>query len=462
MCSVKILQIYISNEKSNDININQLFVQIDSCTVRYENLGSCLLGNINKYDIIITHTMFSLIQKLISNIKWDENRCKFVFCNDTCLLFNSQFRLNDRQSIKNTFTDLSFVYDENKSVIMNCINYIDQYPFGVEKDKSPESMPITNYVPQKSLLVSIGMDPMELLEYQNILSGNVIGYYDFFNDTCKNFNGEIMEDDDFEHIIFVNTLNQSVNIDRFLIMFQNKKITKIGDFSENTKIYGEDYWEPVEMASQTPIILILSAGPDMEKFWLQSKLYQQFSNNQIKHKQISYHPLSYVAKNSLYLQYPKTITFPQCINDIKNIIGNIDSQEENEAIIINIGGGIGPIGNINNMYGALVHAYLNALDVDMVIYSLNPQISIEKANRDFTYLKSKGVKEIVMFVSENAYIRRLISDGRISTFKISETEDLNNYFYLLSQHYAVFNKEQVEKGLLFDYIYNKFTNRGFD
>ena len=114
MCSVKILQIHISNEKSNDININQLFVQIDSCTVRYENLGSCLLGNINKYDIIITHTMFSLIQKLISNIKWDENRCKFVFCNDTCLLFNSQFRLNDRQSIKNTFTDLSFVYDENK------------------------------------------------------------------------------------------------------------------------------------------------------------------------------------------------------------------------------------------------------------------------------------------------------------------------------------------------------------
>ena len=66
-----------------------------------------------------------------------------------------------------------------------------------------------------------------------------------------------------------------------------------------------------------------------------------------------------------------------------------------------------------------------------------------------------------MFVSENAYIRRLISDGRISTFKISETEDLNNYFYLLSQHYAVFNKEQVKKGLLFDYIYNKFTNRGF-
>lgn len=447
----------LSSESKNDspnASIERPYIYWDS--EKCSCLTNSLMSKLCQYDIIVTDILFEEISSYISLNK--EARCRFIVSEENCFAFEQYINPNDTKKLLDLFKSKSFDYDADKNFLENAVEFIDQCPF---LDAVPFDEQINSFkhlIKNKSLLIAIGLTSEEIKNYSFVLEPNIVGYFDFQRQVCVDFTGELLPSDFFENVIFVNTLNRSANIDRFLKIFKGKNIFAYGDFCENNNLYGDDYWEPLEVDSNTPIILITSSGPDLEKFWLQTKLFEQFNTLGIKHSQISYSPLAAVSNDFIYQEFPKKVIFPDYINEIRGLIDEIDSTQENEAIMINVGSGISPIGNVNNSYGSLLYAYLNALDIDMVIYSINPQISVEKIRRDISYLKSRGVKEVALYVSENVYLRRLIADGRICTFNISESPDIENYIEIIQKEFKTFSKSDVENNKLTDYIYEVFTN----
>ena len=121
-------------------------------------------------------------------------------------------------------------------------------------------------------------------------------------------------------------------------------------------------------------------------------------------------------------------TFPDIVYYLNEYIESIEKSYEYESIIIDICGGISPLNDsIDNNFGALYNAYLNAVDIDYLIICINRATNPELVVNEIKRLNLLGIGNIAIIISKNTYDELTIENSGIVTTYLSD-EELNELY----------------------------------
>jgi hypothetical protein len=213
-----------------------------------------------------------------------------------------------------------------------------------------------------------------------------------------------------------------INIEEYTILYinanENKKViapTTVGDYfvgnfvdnKSDNKIQLLSHYaiESNYVCEITqPIIVLASFGFGASKFDLQIKLYSNIAKMGYNVKCSTYNPLGVLFKDFTVFEYPKTIMSPSIIYSINKAIHEASINDDTDMFILNIGGSIKTI-NYHNSYdmGMLFENYMKAVRIDIVFLCVNINISIETILFEIKRMKTTGIAEVAVVVSDNQY-----------------------------------------------------------
>ena len=244
--------------------------------------------------------------------------------------------------------------------------------------------------------------PLKYLEYKNNFIDNLVGYYDSNIKACSFNNVSLLES---HKTIYINE-NENKKVfspttigDYFVGNFvENESESKINLLNHND-IDGKYVCEIPQ-----PIIAITSFGYGSSKFDLQLKLYNNITKLDFNVKCTTYNPMGILFKNFTTFEYPKPIKSPNIIYSINKTIYETAIADDTDIFILNIGGSIRTI-NYHNSYdmGILFENYMKAFRIDIIILCVNINISIDTILFEIKRLKSNGIAEVIIVISDNQY-----------------------------------------------------------
>lgn len=172
----------------------------------------------------------------------------------------------------------------------------------------------------------------------------------------------------------------------------NQKDNKIVKFHTNK--YNDIY------TSNIPSIAIIGVGSNTQKFEVQCSLTQNFKRDLYNIYNLSYNPEGIIYGFDYY-NFPETVNFPDIIYSINNIV---EEHQKADIHLLNIGGGLKYINKYNkNCYGALVSAYLQSTDIDIVIFTINTSTPLKFINEAVEYFHFFGISNIFIIVSDYTF-----------------------------------------------------------
>lgn len=197
--------------------------------------------------------------------------------------------------------------------------------------------------------------------------------------------------------------------------------------------------------------MISSFGPEMGKFDILCTINQQFKNNCISTECVSSNPCAELITNIRYIEYPENQFYLDIVKKIKEIMSDID-KNDNELAIWDVPGGCIPIDNLRTDYGGLTFAFLSAIkNVDACILCFNKQINKELIQRQCQIFELLGVSKVILVQSNTSYLRTMIGEGKLSVYEHKEDEKQDIFGY------PIFNISEVYEGKLYDYLFSLFT-----
>lgn len=447
MLSTKILNV------TNSINLSE-FV---------ENITNIL----SSYDAIYLSDFD--IHKYINWIG-SNTRCKMIF-NDEYVSINSEiFKITvSKEQASILIKDDKIYFNHYETINKQIFDFLDVHPLlsseniieVLKEEALNENSSISTL--SNSVFVPIGIREEDITNILSLLNDDIIGYFSILENDFVDFDGNIIETDKYNNIYIINNFtpewDSSVLKDRYI----NKNFIYLGNFRGITQrtdsVSFDDLHEESLIKSKTPIIMISSLGSNMSKFVVQTTLQKAFNNDGIDSQCITYNPLGAILKNTIFLNYNTNVEMKVNVKNIQSLIQFLDKQKENDAIIINVGGGVSHIDNLNNDYGFLTYSYLCALNIDVAILCINIQLTLEKILSEIAYLKSRGIAKVFLVISDNIYIKNL--QPNTDFFNYYTCVD-NNCFEdckkVLSKYEETFTLRDVKNNKLYNRIYEIFTN----
>jgi len=248
----------------------------------------------------------------------------------------------------------------------------------------------------------IAVFPYKFLEYKNDFIENLVGYYDT-NMVVRNYDGSqftenyktiCINEEERKKVIAPSTIG-----DYFVGNFINYKPDNTLRLRSHYAIEG-DYICDISQ----PIIAIASFGYGASKFDLQLKCYSNISKLGYSVKCTTYNPLGILFNNFDVFEYPEQIVCPKLIYSVNKYVYETAITSDPDIFLLNIAGSIRDI-NYHNSYdmGMLFEVYKKAFRIDIVLLCVNINVDIDVILLEIEKLKTIGISEVVLVVSENQY-----------------------------------------------------------
>jgi hypothetical protein len=153
-----------------------------------------------------------------------------------------------------------------------------------------------------------------------------------------------------------------------------------------------------------PIIALASFGYGASKIDLQLKVHNNISKLEYNVKCSTYNPMGIIFKDFTVFEYPKEIICPKLIYSINRFIYESSVTDDVDLFLLDVAGSIRAI-NYQNRYdmGMLFESYIKAFRIDIVLLCVNVNVNIDTILFEIERLKSTGITEIILVVSDNEY-----------------------------------------------------------
>jgi hypothetical protein len=352
------------------------------------NESNEMIVEIYDHEFIVNNNRIPLIKNY--GIKGNSFACAYSSAIISLLMESRPF-IKKKDVLKNE-------YEENKTILLKA-NSIDD-----EKD-------ILKKIPKNTSLIFndvIGIDVKEIVKY---VYKNITEVFESLSGEFISTNIGNKKDHDCHNILRINPYEYPQ--DKFLWDKANSAEQKIfiGEFSnsidETSMMLGVDYLNSYSRYSSgvmdfdIPTIAICGFGCNSYKFPLSLKLFFKFSDSEYVAKVVTHNPMG-VAFNFYTYRYDKSINFPETIFSINNELVALSKAEKQDIFIIDMPDSIGrtALSKLNETnFGQYMMAYMNAISMDIIIFTIPVGTPVEEIYLQLEYVKSRKIVNIFLFIS---------------------------------------------------------------
>lgn len=308
--------------------------------------------------------------------------------------------------------------------------------------------------------VAVVLFPASVVEGVNkdFLHKNIVAYYDHEKGLFYNFdNGE--ETEDFDVIMLLNSLYHDLQFPVAIKeKYKNYRIVYIGNFlGKDDNRYLRDYnkYSASEMTVlEKPVIAVVGLCSGLNKIDVQISLLKRLKEDGLDIKAVSNNPIG-VLYNMEVFNYPMELKFPDSVYSINKYMYLNEINENMDAWLINIGGAIGQVNNLNTYnFGKLADAYFSAANIDVAVMCVNTFVDAENLKLQLANLYKHGIENIFIVLSHNDIDAMTMDykDG-LQTYFVDNKKYLEAFVYLKANvKEKVFTIDDVQNGYLYESI----------
>lgn len=293
---------------------------------------------------------------------------------------------------------------------------------------------------------------------RDMLHKNIVAYYDHEKGGFYGFvDGK--ESTDFDVIMLMSSLYCDLQFPVTIKeKYKNYRVICIGNFlkkNDNEYLYDYDKYEATEMTVlERPVIAIAGLCSGLNKTDVQIELLNQLKKDELNVKAISNNPIGLLYDMEVF-NYPTELKFPDIVYSINKFMYLTEVNEEMDAWLINIGGAIGQVNNLNTYnFGKLTDAYFSAVNIDVAVMCVNTFVDVSNLKLQLADLYKHGIENIFIVLSHNDIDATTMDykDG-LQTYYVDNEKYLQALKYLKENiREKVFSLEDAQNGILYENI----------
>lgn len=308
--------------------------------------------------------------------------------------------------------------------------------------------------------VAVVIFPSKLMKNidRDLIQKNIVAYYNHDKDDFYSFIDN-KPTKDFDVIMILNCAYVYLEVPRTIKeKYSNYKVIYIGNFlkkNHNKYLYDYNIYQASEMSVlERPVIVITSLCSELNKIDVQLSLLSNLKQDELKVESVSNNPIGVLYDTNVF-NFPSELKFPNIVYSINKFMYLCEVNKEIDAWLINIGGGISQINNLNTYnFGKLVDSWFSATNVDITIICVNPSIDISYLKLQLAYLYKHGSQKVFIVLSHND-INTSTMDYRdgVQTYYIDDEKYFSSFEYLKQNiQEKVFSLDDVQNGNLYKNI----------
>lgn len=293
---------------------------------------------------------------------------------------------------------------------------------------------------------------------QNMLHKNIVAYFDFEKNNFLTF-ADGRETEDFDIIMLLNSLYHDLQLSSIIKeKYKEHRVVCIGNFLKENDNYClgnyNNYMASEMTILEKPIIAVMGLCSGLNKIDVQIALMNGLKEDGLDIKAVSNNPIGLLYDMDVF-NYPKRLKFPDIVYSINRYMYLSEVNEEIDAWLINIGGAIGPVNNLNTYnFGKLADAYLSAANIDVVVICVNAFVDILNLKLQLASLYKYGIENIFVVLSHNDIDAATMDyrDG-VQTYYVDDEKYMKMFEYLKENvEEKVFSLEEAKNGVLYESI----------
>ena len=240
--------------------------------------------------------------------------------------------------------------------------------------------------------------------------------------------------------------------------YRDYRIICIGNFLEkndNEYLYDYDKYKASEMTVlERPVIAVVGLCSGLNKTDVQIGLLNKLKGDGLDIKAISNNPIGLLYDMDVFT-YPTELKFPDIVYSINKFMYLSEVNEEMDAWLVNIGGAIGQVNNLNTYnFGKLADAYFSAVNIDVAVMCVNTFVDVSNLKLQLANLYKHGIENIFIVLSHNDIDATTMDykDG-LQTYYVDNEKYLQALKYLKENvKEKVFSLEDVQNGILYEKV----------
>ena len=148
---------------------------------------------------------------------------------------------------------------------------------------------------------------------------------------------------------------------------------------------------------ERPVIAIAGVCSGLNKSDVQIDLLSRLKKDGLDIKAISNNPVGLLYDMEVF-NYPTELKFPDVVYSINKYMYLTEVNENMDAWLINIGGAIGQVNNLNTYnFGKLADAYLSATNIDVAIMCVNAFVDVLNLKLQLAIYTNMELKIYLLF-----------------------------------------------------------------
>lgn len=293
---------------------------------------------------------------------------------------------------------------------------------------------------------------------RNMLHKNIVAYYDYEKGCFCTF-ADGKETESFDVIMLLSSLYHDLQFPSAIKeKYKGYQIIYIGNFLEkNDNGYLRDYnkYKASEMTVlERPVIAVAGLCSGLNKTDVQIALLNRLKEDGLDIKAVSNNPIGLLYDMEVF-NYPTELKFPDIVYAINKYMYLTEVNEDMDAWLINIGGAIGQVNNLNTYnFGKLADAYFSAANIDVAVMCVNIFVDVSNLKLQLANLYKHGIENIFIVLAHNDIDATTMDyrDG-LQTYYVDNEKYLQALKYLKENvKEKVFSLEDVQKGTLYEKI----------
>lgn len=210
---------------------------------------------------------------------------------------------------------------------------------------------------------------------------------------------------------------------------------------------------------ESPVIAVAGLCSGLNKADVQIELLSGLKKDRLDIKAISNNPIGLLYDMEVF-NYPTELKFPDVVYSINKYMYLTEVNENMDAWLINIGGAIGQVNNLNTYnFGKLADAYFSAANIDVAVMCVNTFVDVTNLKLQLANLYKHGIENIFVVLSHNDIDATTMDykDG-LQTYYVDDEKYQQALKYVRSNiKEKVFSLEDVQKGSLYANIINALS-----
>lgn len=205
---------------------------------------------------------------------------------------------------------------------------------------------------------------------------------------------------------------------------------------------------------ERPVIAVAGLCSGLNKTDVQIALLNRLKEDGLDIKAVSNNPIGLLYDMEVF-NYPTELKFPDIVYAINKYMYLTEVNEDMDAWLINIGGAIGQVNNLNTYnFGKLADAYFSAANIDVAVMCVNIFVDVSNLKLQLANLYKHGIENIFIVLAHNDIDATTMDyrDG-LQTYYVDNEKYLQALKYLKENvKEKVFSLEDVQKGTLYEKI----------